>query len=145
MRVRRGRALFAVCLLATISIISVQAQQSGTVKRDDVVVLEFKDAEYPSAPRFLHISGAVVVQAKLNDQGMVTGVVVLSGEPRLAPAAADNVKTWRFRPNASKSAVIVYNFVYLEGRCQSNGSFFVLAPSNLATVYGCGAPPMAAP
>jgi len=145
MRLNAGRIGFALCLFAIISTTAVYAQQAAAPKDNDVMVLEFKDAEYPPVPRFRHLSGAVVVQAKLDDEGGVADVAVISGPPELAIAAVNNVKKWHFRPNSKKSAVIVYNFVYLEGKCESNGSLFVLSPSNLATVYGCGAPPIAAP
>jgi TonB family protein len=140
-----GKIGFSMCLFALILTIAVHAQQAAAPKDADVAVLEFKDAEYPPIPRFRHTSGTVVVQAKLDDHGEVEDAAVISGQPDLALAAVVNVKKWRFRPNGKKSAVIVYNYVYLEGRCESNGSLFVLSPSNLATVYGCGAPPVAAP
>jgi len=133
MKLFTGKILFLFSLLAMTSTVGGRAQQQATSK-EEVVVLEFAEVDYPSVPRFRHTSGAVAVQARLDDRGMVTDATALSGEPLLSLAAVENVKKWRFRPSASKSAVIVYNFVYLEGRCKSNGSLFVLAPSNLVTV-----------
>jgi TonB family protein len=131
------KMVFVICLFAISSIHYARAQQNPGPKDNDIVVVEFKDLDYPAIARSMRIQGAVVVQATLDDQGGVTDAVAISGKSHLVLAALNNVKKWRFRPNARKSAVIVYNFVMLEGRCESHGSLFVLQGSNLATVIGC--------
>lgn len=55
----------------------------------------------PSYPRFAqeaHITGKVVLKATITKQGNIEGIQVLSGPKILAPAAADAVKTWKYRP-----------------------------------------------
>src|SRR5579872_6034819 len=108
MRLKIERILFAICVLSFSSMTSVRAQQNGVTKDNDVVVTQFKDLDYPAIARSTHTQGAAVVEAKLDDQGGVIDAVALSGPSRLTPAALGNVKLWRFRPNASKSVVIVY-------------------------------------
>lgn len=116
--------------------------QNAPSKDNEVVVTEFHDLEYPALARQMRAQGAVVVQVKLDDQGGVTDATALSGSPFLVAPVEINIKKWRFRPNAKKSAVIVYNFIFIEGRCESHGSLFVLEPSNRATVIGCQPQPV---
>jgi TonB family protein len=137
MRANAGRIVFVISLFAFTLTNCVRAQQNGVPKDDDVRVIDFEDLKYPMLAQQTRTQGAVVVQAKLDDQGGVIDAVAISGSPILVPPTLNNVKKWRFRPNAQKSAIIVYNFTFLEGRCESHGSLFVLQPSNLATVIGC--------
>jgi outer membrane biosynthesis protein TonB len=113
------------------------AQQNAQPRGDGVTITQFKDLVYPELARQLRVQGAVVVQAKLDDQGGVVDAVAISGPPMLVPSTLINIKNWRFKPNDSKSAVVVYHFIFIEGRCESHGSLFVLEPSNLATIIGC--------
>lgn len=116
--------------------------QNASSEDKEVVVTEFHDLAYPALARQMRAQGAVVVQVKLDDQGGVTDVTALSGSLFLVAPVELNIKKWRFRPNAKKSVVIVYNFIFIEGRCESHGSLFVLEPSNLATVIGCQPQPV---
>ena len=135
MRTNAGRLAFVICLFAISSINCVHAQ-NGTADYD-VRIVNFADLQYPSLAQQARVQGAAVVQVKLDDQGGVTDAVAISGSPLLTSPALNNVKKWRFRPNEHKSAIVVYNFIFLEGRCESHGSLFVLLPSNVATVIGC--------
>ena len=127
-----------ICLLFVSPLHSGPAQNSPP-KGDDVAIVEFKDLLYPIPAQIGRHQGSVVVQVKLDDHGKVSDATAILGHPYLAIAAVANVKQWRFRPNASESAIIVYNFIFIEGRCESHGSLFVLEPSNRATVIGCSA------
>jgi TonB family protein len=138
MKVNVGRIVFVICLLALSSINRLRAQQNGA-PIDDVTIVEFKDLDYPIPAQIGRLQGAVVVQVKLDDKGGVTDAALISGHPYLAFAALNNVKKWRFRPNVHRSAIVVYNFIFLEGRCESHSSLFVLQPSNVATVIACSA------
>jgi protein TonB len=53
---------------------------------------------YPKFAQDAHITGKVVLKATITKQGTIEGVQVLSGPKILAPAAADAVKTWKYRP-----------------------------------------------
>ena len=130
-----------ICLLF-VNPLNYGLAQNAPSKGDEVVVTEFHDLEYPALARQMLAQGAVVAQVKLDDKGGVTEATALSGSPFLVAPVEINVRKWRFRPNAKKSAVIVYNFIFIEGRCESHGSLFVLEPSNLATVIGCRPQPV---
>jgi protein TonB len=53
---------------------------------------------YPRFAQEAHITGKVILKATITKQGTIEGVQVLSGPKILAPAAADAVKTWKYRP-----------------------------------------------
>lgn len=46
----------------------------------------------------MHIRGAVVLNAIINNVGGVESLQMTSGHPMLVPAAVDAVKQWRYRP-----------------------------------------------
>lgn len=56
------------------------------------------EPEYPAEARQKHVQGAVVLNALVGADGVVQELKVVSGEALLAPAAADAVKQWRFKP-----------------------------------------------
>ena len=53
---------------------------------------------YPRTPQMAHIEGVVWLQIS-TDGNRVVSVKVQSGQPMLAEAAQDNVKTWQFEPH----------------------------------------------
>ncbi len=46
----------------------------------------------------MHIQGAVQLQATINQEGKITSVKILGGDPMLARAAVDAVNQWRYKP-----------------------------------------------
>jgi len=53
---------------------------------------------YPSDARSKHIRGQIFLKVSISTEGDVQDVVVTSGEPALAPAAAEAVRQWKFKP-----------------------------------------------
>jgi TonB family protein len=53
---------------------------------------------YPLLARQTHISGVVVIEAVIDEQGKVTGMRVVSGFPLLIPAALNAVSKRRYEP-----------------------------------------------
>jgi TonB family protein len=53
---------------------------------------------YPPEARDQHIQGVVVLQVKIDKDGNVYDVALISGHPLLAEAATDAVKQWKYRP-----------------------------------------------
>jgi protein TonB len=54
--------------------------------------------EYPALARQTHISGAVVVNAVIDEHGNVVQARALSGHPILIPAALNAVLQWKYEP-----------------------------------------------
>lgn len=54
--------------------------------------------QYPEVARQAHVQGPVVLRVMVGKDGGVQQVHVLSGDPRLATAAANALVQWRFRP-----------------------------------------------
>lgn len=62
-------------------------------------LLESKvNPEYPPDAREQHIQGVVLLQVKIDTEGNVVQVELISGHPLLAPAAMDAVRQWKYRP-----------------------------------------------
>jgi TonB family protein len=54
--------------------------------------------EYPADARDQRIQGAVVLAVKVDREGTVANIQLVSGDPLLAPAAIEAVKQWKYRP-----------------------------------------------
>ena len=63
-----------------------------------VQVLQRVEPEYPEGAKQQHIQGAVVLDAKVGEDGIVRQLGVISGNSTLATAASDAVLKWRFKP-----------------------------------------------
>jgi len=54
--------------------------------------------EYPADAREQHVQGVVVLQARIDKEGNVSDLQLVSGHPLLAPAAMEAVKQWKYKP-----------------------------------------------
>jgi protein TonB len=54
--------------------------------------------EYPTMARQLKIQGSVELEAQVAENGTVTKVDIVSGNPVLTLTAVDAVKRWKFKP-----------------------------------------------
>jgi len=67
-------------------------------RKTSVQLLQRVEPEYPEAAKQQHIQGAVVLDAKVGEDGIVQQLDVISGDSTLATAASDAVLKWRFKP-----------------------------------------------
>jgi protein TonB len=65
---------------------------------DEEMILHRVEPAYPRIAREARVQGEVVLRAIISKEGRIEGLQVVSGHPLLAPAAADAVAQWRFRP-----------------------------------------------
>lgn len=56
------------------------------------------EPEYPAAALAAHRTGDVVLEVLVAEDGSVSHIRLLSGDPVLAAAAAEAVRTWRYQP-----------------------------------------------
>jgi TonB family protein len=56
------------------------------------------EPEYPDAAKAHHVQGSVVLDVLVGRDGRVQRLSVVRGHPRLADAATDAVRQWRFEP-----------------------------------------------
>lgn len=54
--------------------------------------------QYPPDARDQHIQGTVLLKVKIDKQGSVYNVELISGHPQLAPSAIEAVKQWKYKP-----------------------------------------------
>ncbi len=72
---------------------------------------------YPQAARAAHVSGPVVVQVTVDEDGNVISAKPVSGDPLLQQAATQAAYNWRFSPTSLSghavrvSGTITFNFV----------------------------------
>lgn len=125
--------------LALVIFLPVWAQDQIDYDQD-TTVLAFKEMVFPPPARGTHMQGVVTIRVQFDDQGKVISASAISGPRALIPLTVANVKEWRFKPNASKTAVIVYKFTIIEGECASLDHMFVFQPPNLANVIACPIP-----
>lgn len=125
-------SLTAMCAFAY-----AQSRQDETTEDKDINVVAFEDVQYPPLAHNAHIQGMVVVKVGLNDRGEVVNATALSGHLLLAAVSVDNAKKWVFSPTAKQTAIIVYNYKIVEGRCNHDSTLFILQGKNVATVLAC--------
>jgi len=53
---------------------------------------------YPPLARQARIQGSVLLQAEISKDGSIQNLRLISGHPRLAPAAIEAVKQWKYKP-----------------------------------------------
>jgi Gram-negative bacterial TonB protein C-terminal len=128
-------------LLLVAALSTVPAQRDATISDADVRVIDLKELKYAGAT--VNAQGVVVVRVTLDKDGKVANATALSGAPILAVLSVDNVKKWRFSPNAEKAAIIVYNF-RVKGFCNFGPwpSQMIFYPPNYAEITACGQPPV---
>lgn len=137
-RARLPQIIVLGFLLAGVTSQSV-GQKNEIIDDDAVKVVDFQEMRYPVPARLSHIEGLVVVRLTLNSKGEVVKAIAMSGPKLLIADVLENVKMWRFRPNAQGSAIIVYNF-RIRGLCHGTGSSqFIFEPPNFASITSCDA------
>jgi len=73
---------------------------------------------YPALAKTARVQGVVVLEAKIDKDGSVATLKVLSGHPLLVQAAIDGVKQWRYTPTISNGepvavvTTIAVNFAF---------------------------------
>lgn len=87
-----GFELRRLTLLAFLLLLALSAVAQTT----DPTLKSWGEIKYPPLARQARIQGKVQLEFWVNHDGDVVSVNVVSGHPMLAPAAAENVKTWKF-------------------------------------------------
>jgi protein TonB len=54
--------------------------------------------QYPADAKEQHIQGVVLLEAVIGKEGNVESIQLITGHPKLAPAAIEAVKQWKYRP-----------------------------------------------
>jgi hypothetical protein len=140
----RTRIIFVVLLsVLFVRNLAKPAQNQYVTDAGDVNVMSFEETGYPHLAYYTHLQGSVAIRVKLNADGKVSEAVAISGLPLLAEPSLENVKKWLFKPNGSKTALVIYNYKILSGRCNQESSLFILEGANVATVLAC--PPLVNP
>ena len=133
---RTWRFLMLASIVVAASSSAVFTQQENIIYDEDVTLVQPAAMEYPPVALALPFRGTVVVRAALNKKGRVVAVSAISGRTSLVPACLSNAAKWTFRPNAEKSAIIVYEFRVGDAACDGN-AYYRLRPPNLIEVTEC--------
>lgn len=73
---------------------------------------------YPRITQQAHIDG--VVRLRISTEGSrVASVEVESGQPMLAQAAQENVKTWQFEPHTATTFETTFRYKLLPSKCDA--------------------------
>jgi TonB family protein len=73
---------------------------------------------YPRTPQMAHIEGVVRLRISTNGN-RVASVEVQSGQPMLAQAAQDNVKTWEFEQHDPTTFEATFRYKLLPSKCDA--------------------------
>ena len=118
--------------------LKAKAQQDKALYAEEVKLISFEDLAYPPIARVTRVQGIVVVNVQLDEKGNVAAASAIAGPRPLIPDCLSNVKKWKFKPNLSKRAVIVYEFRLDDGACHdASHSLFRLIHPNFASITAC--------
>lgn len=73
---------------------------------------------YPRTPQMAHIEGVVRLRIS-TDGAQASAIKVESGQPMLAQAAKDNVKTWQFDRHSPTTFEATLHYRLLPSKCDS--------------------------
>lgn len=92
--------------------------------------------KYPKEARKAKLEGEVEVRATVEPSGDVNGVLIISGNPKLAAEAADAVRTWKFGPysQSGKPVWVVQNIRFSFAHGKKEAELEPLPPATLADV-----------
>jgi TonB family protein len=127
-------ALIMSCCLVTAE------GETATDTNSDVIVSHFEVLKYPTIAQSHLLEGTVVVRAKLDDSGKVVDVVAISGAESLIPDTLSNVRQWRFKPNANKAALLLFDFRISSVSCETIRDQFAFEDNNFVSVTTCWHP-----
>jgi Gram-negative bacterial TonB protein C-terminal len=86
---------------------------------------------YPASPRIAHIEGVVRLRVS-TDGKRVSEVQIESGQPMLAAAAKENVKSWEFEKHDPTSFEATFRYKILPPACElSNPTVLLRLPSEV--------------
>ena len=114
---RRSRWLVGISMCVAISVAQVPQppQKLPVVKSGEMPF-------YPSLANAARIQGDIHLRVTTDGSG-VASVVVESGQPMLAKAAQDNVRTWKFEPHDPTSFSTLFAFhLRAEPKCETDKS-----------------------
>lgn len=77
---------------------------------DGICVLHLESPQYGSLARQTRTEGDVLIQFRVDADGKISSVRVLSGPSLLAKEAERNIKTWLFNQTDQQDHQIVYEF-----------------------------------
>jgi len=105
----------SACAAASFALVTQLPQKLPVVKSGNMPF-------YPPVPNAARIQGEVSLRITTDGSGVVS-VTVESGQPMLAKAAEDNVRTWKFEPHepTSFSTVFAYH-LRAKPECERNKS-----------------------
>jgi TonB family protein len=73
---------------------------------------------YPRTPQMAHIEGVVRLRIS-TDGSRASSIEVESGQPMLAQAAKENVKTWQFEQHSPTTFEATFRYRLLPSKCDS--------------------------
>jgi TonB family protein len=97
---------------------STSAAQNPEGNRQEVALTKLSPPVYPPLSRQARISGDVRLELKVRPDGSVADLALLSGDPRLAPAAVDSAQKSQFLCKGCSGLTtypMTYTFDFLEG------------------------------
>jgi TonB family protein len=123
--------IFSICAAVSTAQVAEPPQKLPVVKSGEMPF-------YPPLARVAHVEGDVQLRVTTDGSG-VASVVVESGQPMLAKAAQDNVRTWKFEPHEPTSFSTLFSYHLLtEFKCEpgkpNNGEFHIKLPTEVEVI-----------
>jgi TonB family protein len=93
----RGAGLGLVALSLSFPLVGEEPKHVSSNEALSQVITKVKP-DYPEVAKQIRISGQVELEATIDEEGSVSSVKTLTGNPILAKAATDALRKWKFKP-----------------------------------------------
>jgi TonB family protein len=77
-------------------------------KDAEALLIKKMEPEYPQEALDQRIQGTVLLRTEISEAGKVTNLTLISGHPRLAPAAIEAVKQWMYQPYLQDGRAVAF-------------------------------------
>ena len=107
----RGAGLGLIALTLSLPLAGEEPKHVSASEAMSQIITKVKP-EYPEVAKQIRISGQVELEATIDEEGSVSSVKTLTGNPILAKAATDALRKWKFKPfkEDGKAMKVASNF-----------------------------------
>ena len=94
----RRRSFISACLIVMAGLTAMITIGGLSPAQAEARLLRRTEPIYPTEALAAHRSGNVVLEVQVAEDGSVSDIHTLNGDPLLAAAAADAIRNWRYQP-----------------------------------------------
>jgi TonB family protein len=121
--------LLMISLVFALPVMTLQGDQPSTA---GIIVLQARGPTYPAIALAAHVDGEVIVEVKINPNGLVTDTEIIDGHKLLRGAAEKAARRWLFASNKTnekhRKIRLTFRFVFLADQASNEEEGLIFKP-----------------